>query len=299
MLAPLPSHASPDAERHHLGLRDHRHGFEVERGERLAGGQTRLGEMPLDAAAATVGHLVLGEGRKEAGRRPAFLVGLLGELGPHQLDARQAQLAEQQFDAGGVDRCWLSCVMPRPPGWRLRCDSSRPADAPARRSVLSGTRLDLDHRHRRRALARTAARSTARSGNRPASSSASISLRQLGLAGRGRAPAPAARPSPCTPACRQRSAHNASKARRVGRTREQLVAVDQIVQRHRLFAQRVDDVPIIDDVAALALGRPAARAAASSSASSRGSSRAGRRRGARAGDGRSAATAPCRTRGAG
>jgi len=73
---------------HHLGFRDHWHGCEVEGGERLAGGQTRLGKMPLDAAAATVGHLVLGKRRQEAGRRPAFLVGLLGELGPNQLDAR-------------------------------------------------------------------------------------------------------------------------------------------------------------------------------------------------------------------
>ena len=75
-------------QRHHLSFRDHRHGLEVERGERLAGRQTRLGEMPLDAAATTVGHLVLGKRREEAGRRPAFLVGLLGELGPYQLDAR-------------------------------------------------------------------------------------------------------------------------------------------------------------------------------------------------------------------
>ena len=104
-------------ERHHLGLGDHRHAVEVERGERLAGRQTGFGEMPLDAAAATVGHLVLGERCKEAGSRPALLVGLLGELGPHQLDARQAQLAEQQFDACGVD-CGGRCVMPRPPGWR-------------------------------------------------------------------------------------------------------------------------------------------------------------------------------------
>ena len=59
--------------------------------------------MPFDAAAATVGHLVLGKRRKEAGRRPAFLVGLLGELGPHQLDARQAQLAQQELDAGGIN----------------------------------------------------------------------------------------------------------------------------------------------------------------------------------------------------
>ena len=69
-------------ERHHLRLADHRHGLEVEGGERLAGGQSRLGKMPLDAAAAAVGHLVLGERGQEAGRRPAFLVGLLGETWP-------------------------------------------------------------------------------------------------------------------------------------------------------------------------------------------------------------------------
>ena len=69
----------------------------------LPAGNRALGEMPLDAAAAAVGHLVLGERREEAGGRPALLVGLRGELGPHQLDAGQAQLAQQQFDAGGVD----------------------------------------------------------------------------------------------------------------------------------------------------------------------------------------------------
>src|SRR5450755_3675475 len=75
-------------QHHHLSFRDHWHGFEVEGGEGLAGRQTRLGEMPFDAAPATVGYLMLGERREEASRRPAFLVGLLGELGPHQLDAR-------------------------------------------------------------------------------------------------------------------------------------------------------------------------------------------------------------------
>jgi hypothetical protein len=40
----------------------------------------------LDAAAAAIGDLVLGERSEEASRGPAFLVGLLGELGPHQFD---------------------------------------------------------------------------------------------------------------------------------------------------------------------------------------------------------------------
>jgi hypothetical protein len=47
--------------------------------------------MPLDAAAATFGHFMLGKRCEETGRRPAFFVGLLGELGPHQFNARQAQ----------------------------------------------------------------------------------------------------------------------------------------------------------------------------------------------------------------
>ena len=91
-------------ERHDLRLADHRHGLEVEGVEGLAGGQPGFGEMALDAAAAALGDLVLGERGEEAGGGPAFLVGLLGELGPHQLDGGQAQLGEQQLDAGGVDR---------------------------------------------------------------------------------------------------------------------------------------------------------------------------------------------------
>ena len=39
----------------------------------------------------------------------------------------------------------------------------------------------------------------------------------------------------------------------IGRTREQLVTVDQVEQRHRLPAQGMDDMAVVDDVAALAL----------------------------------------------
>src|SRR5260370_38028264 len=86
-------------QRHHLRFRDHWHDLEVEGGERLAGGQPRLGEMPLEAAAATVGPLVLGEYREEAGRGPNFLIGLLGALGPHQPYAPAARLNQPKVDA--------------------------------------------------------------------------------------------------------------------------------------------------------------------------------------------------------
>ena len=90
-------------ERHDLGLGDHRHGVEVEGVEGLAGRQAGLGEMALDAAAVAFGELVLGERGEEAGGGPAFLVGLFGELRPDELDGGQAQLVEQQAEAGGVD----------------------------------------------------------------------------------------------------------------------------------------------------------------------------------------------------
>src|SRR5712664_3415653 len=60
-------------QRHHLSFRDHWDDLEVERGERLAGGQTRLGEMPFDAATATVGPLVLGERAPQGSGPPASL----------------------------------------------------------------------------------------------------------------------------------------------------------------------------------------------------------------------------------
>ncbi len=90
-------------QRHDLGLGDHRYGVEVEGVEALAGRQARLGEVALDTASGALGDLVLGERGEEAGRGPAFPVGALGEAGPDVLDCRQAQVAEQETEAGGVD----------------------------------------------------------------------------------------------------------------------------------------------------------------------------------------------------
>lgn len=40
----------------------------------------------FDAASAALGHLMLGQGGKEARCRPALLVGLSGEVGPDLFD---------------------------------------------------------------------------------------------------------------------------------------------------------------------------------------------------------------------
>ena len=69
--------------------------------------------MTLDAAAVRLGDLMLGERSKEASCRPAFLLRLLGELGPNQFDSRQVQLGEQQFDSRGIER--IGGVHDRPP----------------------------------------------------------------------------------------------------------------------------------------------------------------------------------------
>jgi hypothetical protein len=87
----------------HLGFADHGDGTEVEAVERLSGGQARFGEMAFDAPPEAIGHFMLGQGGEESRSRPAFLIGLLCKFRPDQLDARQAQFAEQQFDARGVD----------------------------------------------------------------------------------------------------------------------------------------------------------------------------------------------------
>ena len=91
------------AQRHHLGLGDHRHGVEVEVVERLARQQLGLGQMPLDAPPVTFGQLVLGNHRQQPGGRPTLLVRLLGEGSPDLLGGRQAQLGQQQRQAGSVE----------------------------------------------------------------------------------------------------------------------------------------------------------------------------------------------------
>ena len=89
--------------RYDLGLGDHRHGVEVEAVEGLSGRQSRLGEMALDAAPVSFCELMLGDRREEARGLPAFLVGLVGELRPDELDRGKAQLAEHDAEARGVD----------------------------------------------------------------------------------------------------------------------------------------------------------------------------------------------------
>ena len=70
--------------------------------------------MAFEAAAGALGNLVLGQGGQKARRRPAFLVGLGGKRGPDLLDGGQAQLGEEQLDAGGIAA--IGRFHPAPPG---------------------------------------------------------------------------------------------------------------------------------------------------------------------------------------
>ncbi len=60
--------------------------------------------MALDATAVAFGEFVFGHGGEEAGRRPAFLVGAGGEVGPEGLDGGETQLVQHKAEANGVDR---------------------------------------------------------------------------------------------------------------------------------------------------------------------------------------------------
>jgi hypothetical protein len=102
----IGSHAQPSVaggESHDLRLADHVNGFEVEGVDGLAGRQSGFGKMAFDAPPRALGDLMLGERGKEARRRPSFLVGLGGEVGPDQLDGGKPQFGQEQRDAGGVD----------------------------------------------------------------------------------------------------------------------------------------------------------------------------------------------------
>ena len=91
------------ADRQDMRLGDHRHHVEVEAVEGFPGQQLRLGEMAREAAAVTLGDLVLGEPGEEARGGPAFLVRPLGKARPILLDRGQAEIVEQQREPGGVD----------------------------------------------------------------------------------------------------------------------------------------------------------------------------------------------------
>jgi hypothetical protein len=105
------------SERHHARLAEHRDGGEVEVVERLARRQASLDEISFDAPAAALGELKFGEHGQEPRRRPALAVGALGEVRPEPGDGGQAQIVQQQRQAGGVhlDRahgCSHSCDVP-------------------------------------------------------------------------------------------------------------------------------------------------------------------------------------------
>jgi hypothetical protein len=95
-----------------LGLADHWDGLEVEGVEGLAGWQPGFGEMAFEAAPSALRNLKLGQGGQETPRRPAFLVGLSGERGPDLLDGGQAQLGEEQLNAGSVAGIGCSHAVP-------------------------------------------------------------------------------------------------------------------------------------------------------------------------------------------
>jgi hypothetical protein len=95
--------AIASADRHDVGLGDHRHRVEVEAVEGLAGQKSGVCQMPLDTSPIALGDLMLGKRGEEAGRRPAFLVGLLGDGWPALLDGGQAQIVEDEPQARDVD----------------------------------------------------------------------------------------------------------------------------------------------------------------------------------------------------
>ena len=89
-------------KRHDVSLAERRHGREVEGRERLAGWQSRFGEVAGDAPAMTLVDLVFAQGRQEPGRSPAFPVGTLAEILPKTRDGGQAKRGEHHRQLGDI-----------------------------------------------------------------------------------------------------------------------------------------------------------------------------------------------------
>ena len=102
-IGPLFDPCVAGGERLHLGLRDHRHGSEVEGVKGLSRRQSGFLQMAFEAPSVSLRDLLFAERGQEAGGGPALLVGRRRQRDPGQLDAGQSQLAQHQFDAGGVD----------------------------------------------------------------------------------------------------------------------------------------------------------------------------------------------------
>src|SRR3546814_612531 len=75
--------------RHDVRFGDLRHSIEVEAVDGFTRQQPRLTQMTLDTASIPLGYFMLGQRRKEAGGRPAFLVRAFGNGRPALLDRGQ------------------------------------------------------------------------------------------------------------------------------------------------------------------------------------------------------------------
>ena len=227
---------------HDLGLGDHRHGLEVEGVEGLSGQQAGFGEMALDAAPVAFGEFVLGDGGEEAGGGPSFLVGLFGELRPHQLDGGQAQLVEQEAEARGY----------RWPG-SSSCRLSRLAGAEQLLVGIERDEVDDDVAAARAGSGAKRAPQGGDVGQLPGLQIGGEQIGEFGLAAALMGQGEQVDHDAAGLLLRQ-PLQEGVEGSAIGFAREQLVAIDEVEQRHRLAAQRVDHMPIVDDLVVLAAG---------------------------------------------
>jgi hypothetical protein len=106
--------------RRHLRLADHRDGLEVEGRERLADRQTGFGKVSLDAAAAALRHLVLGERGEESRRGQPSLSDCSASFFHICLTAgRRSSVSSSSSRAASIEAVVFMPGLPRT-GWRRR-----------------------------------------------------------------------------------------------------------------------------------------------------------------------------------
>jgi hypothetical protein len=196
--------------------------------------------MTFEATAAALGNLMFGQCRQKACRRPAFLIGLGGERGPDLLDGGQSQLGEEQLDAGSVAR--IGCLHDAPTSW-----ISAELVIKMKRRYLDG---DVGNGVWMR---REASAERVEIGQSSGIEFGVDGFSELGLAG------PIMSQCQQPDHCAARLLLAATGQQRlegalIGAAREELLTIDQVEQSHWFAAQGMDDVPVIDHMAVLAVG---------------------------------------------
>ena len=201
------------------------------------GGRRALGEMAFDLPAALFGEFVFGDGGEEACGGPSFLVRSFSDPRPHQLDGVGGNSLSRRLTRA-LSTAWVSSAPP-------------PSVAGAEEVLVGGERDEVDdHVRQARRIGREVGADGAHVGQPPG---LQIGGEKIGEFVRPRSWARASKSTMMRQAAGQ-PLQECVEGSSIGLAGEELIPIDEVEERHRLAAERVDHMSIVDDLVVLAVG---------------------------------------------